>query len=77
MKAKEKTLHANLLKKYVAREDSLIGNAVPAVQDDHWQNTLSGVAVVEDYEQDATSQGKDDPSADVLSTEDLPEIGVG
>ena len=32
MKRKEKTLHANLLKKYVVREDSLIGNVVPAVQ---------------------------------------------
>ena len=77
MKGKEKTLHANLLKKYVVREDSLIGNVVPAVQDDHRQNIPSGVAVVEDYEPDATVQGTDDPSADVLSTEDLPKIGVG
>ena len=38
MKGKEKTLHANLLEKYVVREDSLIGNVVPAVQDDHQQN---------------------------------------
>ena len=35
MKGKEKTLHANLLKKYVVREDSSIGNVVPAVQDNH------------------------------------------
>ena len=54
MKGKEKTLHANLLKKYVVREDSPIGNVVPAVQDDHRQNIPSGVAVVEDYEPDAS-----------------------
>ena len=77
MKGKEKTLHANLLKKNVVREDSLIGNALPAVQDDHRQNIPSGVVVVEDYEPDATIQGTDDVSADVLSTEDLPKIGVG
>ena len=76
MKGKEKTLHANLLKKYVVREDSLIGNVVPAVQDDHRQNIPSDVAVVEDYEPDANVQGTDDPSADVPSTEDLPEIGA-
>ena len=76
MKGKEKTLHANLLKKYVVREDSLIGNVVPAVQDDNRQNIPSGVAVVEDCEPDATAQGTDDPSADVLSTEDLPQIGA-
>ena len=76
MKDKEKTLHANLFKKYVAREDSLIGNVVPAVQDDHRQNIPSGVAVVEDYESDANAQGTDDPSADVPSAEDLPEIGA-
>ena len=35
MKGKEQMLHANLLKKYVVREDSPIGNVVPAVQDDH------------------------------------------
>ena len=34
MKGKEKTLHANLLKKYVAREDSPVGNVVPAAQDE-------------------------------------------
>ena len=56
------------------REDSLIVNVVPAVQDDLRQNIPSGVAVVEDYEPDATVQGTDGPSADVLSTEDLPEI---
>ena len=77
MKGRENTLHANLLKKYIAREDSLIGNVALAVQDDHRQNTPSGVAVVEDYEPNATVQGTDDPSADVLSTEYLPEIGVG
>ena len=76
MKGKEKTLHANLLKKYVVREDSLIGNVVPAVQDDHRQNIPSGVAVVEDYEPDANAQGADDPSAEVPSAEDLPEIGA-
>ena len=76
MKGKEKTLHANLLKKYVVREDSLIGNVLPAVQDDHRQNIPSGVAVVENYEPDANAQGTDDLSADVLSTEDLPEIGT-
>ena len=64
MKGKEKMLHANLLKKYVVREDSLIGNVVPAVQDDHRQNIPSCVAVVEDYEPDAIVQGTDDPSAD-------------
>ena len=77
MKGKEKTLHANLFKMYVVREDSLIGNVVPAVQEDHWQNIPSGVAVVEDFEPDATVQGTDDPSVDILSTDDLPEIGVG
>ena len=76
MKGKEKTLHANLLKKYFVRDDSLIGNVVSTVQDDHRQNIPSGVAVVEDYEPDATVQGTDDPSADVLSTEDFPEIGA-
>ena len=76
MKGKEKTLHANLLKKYVVREDSPIGNVVPAVQDDHRQNIPSCVAVVEDYEPDANAQGADDPSAEVPSAEDLPEIGV-
>ena len=77
MKGKEKTLHANLLKKYVVKQDSLIGNVVPAVQDDNRQNIPSGVAVVENFEPDATAQGTADPSADGLSTEDLPEIGVG
>ena len=75
MKGKE-MLHANLLKKYVMREDSLIGNVVPAVHDDHQQNVPTDMAVVEDYEPDATVQGTDDPSADVLSTEYLPEIGA-
>ena len=56
MKEKEKTLHVNLLKKYIVRENSLIGNVEPAVQDDHRQNIPSGVAVVEDYEPDATVQ---------------------
>ena len=76
IKGNEKTLHANLLKKYVVREDSLIGNILPAVQDDHRQNRPSGVAVVEDYEPDANAQGADDLSADVPSAEDLPEIGA-
>ena len=76
MKGKEKTLHANLLKKYVVREDSPIGNVLPAVQDDHRQNIRSRVVVVEDYEPDANAQGADDPSAEVPSAEDLPEIGV-
>ena len=76
MKGKEKMLHANLLQKYVVREDSLIGNVVPAVQGDHQQNIPPGVVVVEDYEPDANAQWIDDPSADVPSTEDLPEIGV-
>ena len=49
---------------------------MPAVQDDHRQPIPSGLAVVEDYEPDATVQGTDNPSADVLSTEDLPEIGA-
>ena len=61
MKGKEKTLHTNLLKKYIVREDSLIGYVVPAVQDDHGQNIPSGVAVVEGYKPDATVQGTDDP----------------
>ena len=76
MKGKEKTLHANLLKKYVVREDSPIGNVLPAVLDDHRQNMPSCVAVVEDFEPDANAQGADDPSAEVRSAEDLPEIGV-
>ena len=76
MKGKEETLHANLLKKYVVRGDSLIGNVVPAVQDDHRHNIPSCVAMVEDYEPDANVQGTDDPSADVPSPEDLPEIGA-
>ena len=37
MKGKEKTLHANLFKKYVVREDYPVGNAVPAVQAYHQQ----------------------------------------
>ena len=76
MKGKEKTLHANLLQKYVVREDSLIGNVVPAVQGDHQQNIPPGVVVVEDYEPDANAKWIDDSSADVPSTEDLPEIGA-
>ena len=76
MKGKEKTLHAILRKKYVVREDSLIRNVVPAAQDDHRQNIPTGVVVAEDYEPDANAQGADDPSADVPSAEDLPEIGV-
>ena len=76
LKGKEKTLHANLLKKYVMREDSPTGNVVPAVQDDHRQNIPSGVAEVEDYEPDANAQGADDPSAEVPSAEDLLEFGV-
>ena len=75
MKGKEKTLHANLLKKYVMRENSSIGNVVSDVQDDDRQNVPSCVAVVEDYEPDANAQGADDPSAEVPSAEDLPEIG--
>ena len=74
MKGKEKTLHANLLKKYVGREDFPVGNAVPTLQDDYRQNMPSCVAVVEDYEPDV--QGTDDPSNDVPSAGDLPEIGV-
>ena len=36
-----------------------------------------GVTVVEDYEPDSTIQWTtDDPSADILSTEGLPKIGV-
>ena len=65
-----------MLKKYVVREDSPIGNVLPAVQDDHRQNMPSCVAVVEDFEPDANAQGADDPSAEVPSAEDLPEIGV-
>ena len=76
MTGKEKTLHANLLKKYVVREDSPIGNVAPAAQADHRQNIPSCVAVVEDYEPDTNVQETDDPSADVPSGEDLPEIGV-
>ena len=38
------------------REDSPIGNVLPAVQGDHRQNIPSGVVVVEDYELDATVQ---------------------
>ena len=34
------------------------------------------MAVVEDYEPYANAQGADDPSADVPSAEDLPEIGA-
>ena len=75
MKGKEKTLHANLLKKYVMRENSPIGNVVSHVQDDDRQNVPSCVAGVEDYEPDAGAQGADDPSAEVPSAEDLPEIG--
>ena len=71
---KEKTLHANLLKKDIVRADSLIVNVVPAVQDDLRQDRPSGVAVAEDYEPDANAQGADDPSADVPSAEDFPEI---
>ena len=77
VKGKEKTLHANLPKKYVVREDSIIDNVVPAVQDDHRKNIPSGVAVVENYEPDANAQRADGPSADVPSVEDLPEIGGG
>ena len=77
MKGKEKTLHANLLQKYVMKEDSPIGNVLSAVQGDDRQNIPSCVAVVEDYEPHANAQGPDDPSAEVLSTEDLPEISVG
>ena len=40
------------------------------------QNIPSGVAVLEDYEPHANAQGADDPSADVPSAEDLPEIGA-
>ena len=76
MKGKEKTLHAQLLKKYIVREDFPVGNAVPTVQDDHWQNIPSGVASVEDYEPDANVHGTDNPSGDIPSVEDLPEIGA-
>ena len=64
------------LRSTTLREDFPIGNVVPAAQDDHRQNISSGVAVVEDCEPDATVQGTDDPSADVLIAEDLPEIGA-
>ena len=37
MKGKENTLHANLLKKYVVREDHPVDNAVPAVHAYHQQ----------------------------------------
>ena len=58
------------------REDYPIGNVLPAVQDDYRQNIPSCVAVVEDYEPDANAPGADDPSADVRSPDDLPEIGA-
>ena len=75
-KGKEKTLHANLFRKYVVREDFPVGNAVPTVQAVHRQNTLSFVVVVGDYEPDATFQGTDVSMAEFPSAEDLPKIGV-
>ena len=72
MKGKE-MLHA---KKYVVREDLPVGNAVPTVQADHWQNIPSCVVVVEDYEPDANVQGTDDPPVDAPRVEDLPKIGA-
>ena len=58
------------------KQDTPIGNVVPAVQDDHRQSMSSCVAAVEDNELDANVQGTDHPSVDIHSAEDLPEIGA-
>ena len=76
MTGKEKTLYANLLKKYVVREDYPVGNAVPAVQADHQQNIPSCVTVVEYCKPYANIPGTEDPPADSLSAGDLPEISA-
>ncbi|RUS74830.1 hypothetical protein EGW08_017387 [Elysia chlorotica] len=73
---KEKTLHANLLKKYLSRNDETCSTVLDVsshIRDD--LNVPSCVAVVEDYDYDADND-QDNPADGEQGSEDLPEIGT-
>ena len=74
---KEKTFHANLLKKYLSRNEET-SSRVPEVssqtRDD--LDVPSCVAVVEDYDYEADNgHDQDNLTGDEQASEDLPEIG--
>ena len=69
-------MHANLLKKYISRNDetsSRVLNVSSQTRDD--LNVPSCVAVVEDYDYKADN-GQDNLAGDEQGSEDLPEIGT-
>ncbi|RUS68513.1 hypothetical protein EGW08_023725 [Elysia chlorotica] len=73
---KEKTLHANLLKRYLSRNDETCSTVLDVsshIRDD--LNVPSCVAVVEDYDYDADND-QNNPADDEQGSEDLPEIGT-
>ena len=75
---KEETLHANLLKKYLSRNEET-SSRVPEVssqmRDD--LDVPSCVAVVEDYDYEADKgHDQDNLTGDEQASEDLPEIGT-
>ena len=76
MKGKEKTLHANLLMRYVLREDFPAGDAALAVAADDQHIVSTYMVAIEDYEMNAGIQDTDDLAADIPNAEDLPKIGV-
>ncbi|RUS72103.1 hypothetical protein EGW08_020129 [Elysia chlorotica] len=73
---KEKTLHANLLKRYLSRNDETCSTVLDVsshIRDD--LNVPSCVAVVEDYDYDADND-QNNPADDEQGSEDLPKIGT-
>ena len=75
---KEKTLHANLLKKYHSRNketSSRVPDVSSQMRDD--LNVPSCVTVVEDYDYEADKgHVQDNLAGDEQGSEDLPEIGT-
>ena len=76
---KEKTMHANLLKKYLSRnEETTCNSRVPEVlsQMRDYLNVQPCKAVVEDYDYEANNgHDQDNLTGDEQASEDLPEIG--
>ena len=74
---KEKTMHANLLKKYLSREEETslrVPDFSSQTRDD--LNVPSCVAVVEDYDYEADNgHDQDNLTGDEQASVDLPEIG--
>ena len=75
---KEKTLHANLLKKYLSRNEET-SSRVPEVSSQRRDDLdlPSCVTVVEDYDYDPNNgHDQDNLIGDEQASEDLPEIGT-